>query len=126
MLCVGETLEERESLQTEAVIEKQLSSVLKGMAGCDSLIIAYEPVWAIGTGKVASPEMAQETHFLTRNILATLLGKDLASKMPILYGGSVKPENACDLLKEPDIDGALIGGASLSLTSFNQIIQATL
>jgi len=126
VLCIGETLDERVGGQTESVLERQLSSALKGLEPAPNLIIAYEPVWAIGTGKVASPEMAQETHEIVRKILATHLGEKGAQACPILYGGSVKPENAKNLLSQPDIDGALIGGASLDVASFTKIIEASL
>ncbi len=108
--CVGELAEERERGETEAVLRRQLS-VLEAH---DNLVIAYEPVWAIGTGKTASPEQAQEAHALIRSLV----------DVPVLYGGSVKPENAEALLGEPDVDGALVGGASLDVESFAAICDA--
>ena len=108
--CVGETEEERERGETEAVLRRQVS-VLKGH---EQLVVAYEPVWAIGTGKTATPEQAQETHAFIRGLL----------DVPILYGGSVKPENAAELLAQPDVDGALVGGASLDVESFAAITEA--
>jgi triosephosphate isomerase len=108
--CVGETEEERESGKTEEVLRRQ-ASVLELD---DNLVIAYEPVWAIGTGKTASPEIAQEAHAFLKSIVG----------LPVLYGGSVKPDNAAELLAQPDIDGALVGGASLDLESFTAICYA--
>ena|SRR2546423_929521 len=110
--CVGETEEERERGETEAVLRRQLS-VLETH---DQLVIAYEPVWAIGTGKTATPEQAQDAHAFIRSLI----------DVPILYGGSVKPDNAAELLGQPDVDGALVGGASLDVESFVQICEAGL
>jgi triosephosphate isomerase (TIM) len=110
--CVGETDEERERGETEAVLRRQ-ASVLEAD---DNLVVAYEPVWAIGTGKTATPEIAQEAHSLLKTLL----------DVPVLYGGSVKPENAAELLAQPDVDGALVGGASLELDSFVAICRAAL
>jgi triosephosphate isomerase len=123
IMCVGETLGEREDGKTFAVVETQ---VLNGLAGFpvsehERLVIAYEPVWAIGTGKTATPDQAQEVHRLIRNLLADTLG---TTDIPILYGGSVTPDNAATLMAEPDIDGALVGGASLKAASFLGIITA--
>ena len=120
VFCVGETLEEREAGNTDAVIQKQIK---EGFAGLDAAqlsttILAYEPVWAIGTGKVATPEQAQEVHKMARNLLQEMHGESLAEKMPILYGGSVKPGNVKALLGQADIDGALVGGASQKSESF--------
>ena len=123
IMCVGETLAEREAGRTFAVVETQ---VLSGLAGFpveerERLVIAYEPVWAIGTGKTATPQQAQEVHHLIRNLLSEVLG---TMAIRILYGGSVTPENAATLLAEPDLDGALVGGASLKAASFLDIINA--
>lgn len=114
ILCVGETLAQRERVQTEKVIIEQLNQVLHfvGVEAFNHAIIAYEPVWAIGTGKTASPDQAQEIHAMIRERIA-LKNEDVAGKLRILYGGSVKPDNAADLFKMPDIDGGLVGGASL-------------
>ena len=115
MLCVGETLEERESGKTLAVVKSQLDPVVKVLKASDwgSVAIAYEPVWAIGTGKTATPEMAQETHAEIRSYISTVLGSAVAAKIQIQYGGSMKAANCKALLAQPDIDGGLIGGASL-------------
>lgn len=125
VLCVGETLDERESGQTEAVVARQLDAVLSRLddTGMSVLVIAYEPVWAIGTGKTATPEQAQEVHAFIR---ARVAEKDAASaeKMQILYGGSMKPDNAGELMSQADIDGGLIGGASLKAEDFIAIYQA--
>ncbi|NPA15230.1 MAG: triose-phosphate isomerase [Deferribacteres bacterium] len=127
ILCVGETLEERESGKTLEVIERQLNSALEGVdiRGADELVVAYEPVWAIGTGKVATPSQAQEVHAFIRQILEGLY-KDLAKDIRLLYGGSVKPDNVSGLVKERDIDGALVGGASLKAQDFAAIVINTL
>jgi triosephosphate isomerase len=111
-LCIGETLEERESRKTFDVLSHQLQTALSGLPPAD-LILAYEPVWAIGTGKTATPEIAQEAHQFCRGVLKKLWGEDSAGKTSILYGGSVTPETSASLAKKPDIDGALVGGASL-------------
>ena len=128
ILCVGETWEERAAGKTEAVIEEQLHSGLANISlhQPGELLIAYEPVWAIGTGHAATPEQAQVVHRWIRHWLAQHYGADFADGTPILYGGSVKPANAADLLTQPDIDGALVGGASLKAESFCAIIQAAL
>ena len=118
MLCIGETLEEREGGQTKKVIEAQLKESLCLASKTKSLMLAYEPVWAIGTGKVASPEQVQETHGEVRKILS-----DLGfGKTPILYGGSVKPDNAKQLIQIPNVDGFLVGGASLEAKIFLEIL----
>jgi len=124
IFCVGETLEERESGQTNAVISKQLSEGLEhlNVTSATQLIIAYEPVWAIGTGTVATPDQAQETHQFIRDQLASILSPPLAISLPILYGGSVKASNWAALYSQSDIDGALIGGASLNAEEFLEII----
>jgi len=123
IMCVGETLTEREAGQTFTVVETQVRGGLAGFPGeaRDRLVVAYEPVWAIGTGKTATPEQAQEVHRLIRNLLPEVLG---TAAIRILYGGSVTPENAQILMSEPDIDGALVGGASLKAASFLPIIEA--
>lgn len=125
IVCVGETLEQREANQTLEVVKTQIQGSLAGVpAGkADQVIIAYEPVWAIGTGKTATPEMAQEVHALIRGLLKEQFGEGAAQKVRILYGGSMKPENAEELLSLPDVDGGLIGGASLTARSFLKIIE---
>jgi triosephosphate isomerase len=125
ILCVGETLEERESGVMEQVIATQLDAVLNkvGIAAFDKVVIAYEPVWAIGTGKTASPEQAQEVHAFIRAKLAKA-DAGVADKVIIQYGGSVKPDNAAELFGQPDIDGGLIGGASLDADDFIAICKA--
>ncbi|MCA2005124.1 MAG: triose-phosphate isomerase [Ignavibacterium sp.] len=126
IFCVGETLEEREKDVTEKVIKKQIEKGLKDVTPDEILdvIIAYEPVWAIGTGKTATPEQAQEVHHFIRKLLANMYSKDFANLITIQYGGSVKPENARELLSQKDIDGALVGGACLKADSFIGIIEA--
>jgi len=123
ILCVGEKLEEREAGKTLDVVKKQLEEGLAGIKAeqAEQLVIAYEPVWAIGTGKTATPEQAEEVHAEIKKILANLFG-DKGVKVPVLYGGSMKPENAKELLEQPSIDGGLIGGASLEVKSFEGII----
>lgn len=127
VLCVGETKEERENDKTDDVLKRQIEKGLKKISSEDAekIIIAYEPVWAIGTGKVATPEIAQKAHEFIRECLKKLFGKKISDKMYILYGGSVKPENIQSLIKKKDIDGALVGGASLEVDTFLQIIQNT-
>jgi triosephosphate isomerase len=123
--CVGESLAERESGKTRAVIETQLHEVLDAeCARSELLIVAYEPVWAIGTGKTATPQQAQEVHGLIRAWLASNLGAGAASSTRILYGGSVKPDNAAALAGQADIDGMLVGGASLAAGDFTAIVRA--
>jgi triosephosphate isomerase len=125
IVCVGETLAEREAGQTEQVVQRQLEAVLTQVADADltRLVIAYEPVWAIGTGKTATPQMAQEVHAFLRACLAAR-NAAAATQVQILYGGSMKPDNAADLLAMEDIDGGLIGGAALKATDFLAIIHA--
>jgi triosephosphate isomerase len=124
IVCIGETLEERESGRHEAVIAQQLKGGLDRLTGQTLLriILAYEPVWAIGTGRTASPEIAQEMHAFIRRRLSDTFGEE-AEKVRILYGGSVKPENIASLMQQPDIDGALVGGACLEAESFLRIIH---
>jgi triosephosphate isomerase len=124
ILCVGELLEERESGKTKDVVKKQVVEGLSGIKPEYDFVIAYEPVWAIGTGKTATPEQAQEVHQFIRELLKELFGKEKAEKVRILYGGSVKPENAKSLMSMPDVDGALVGGASLKAESFAKIVKA--
>ncbi|MBN8769860.1 MAG: triose-phosphate isomerase [Stenotrophomonas nitritireducens] len=125
VLCVGETLEQREAGQTEHVIAAQLAPVLElaGVQAFAGAVVAYEPVWAIGTGRTASPEQAQAVHAFIRGVVA---GRDarIADSLPILYGGSVKPDNAAELFAQPDVDGGLVGGASLVAADFLAIARA--
>jgi triosephosphate isomerase len=124
IVCVGELLAEREAGQTLAVIRRQFDGSLAGLSAepLAGIVIAYEPVWAIGTGKVATPQQAQEVHLDLRKIMADGYNEGLAQTVRIQYGGSVKPENAADLLGQPDIDGALVGGASLKVEQFMGIV----
>lgn len=126
IVCVGETLDQRESGTTEKVVETQLRGSLAGLdeVRAAGIVIAYEPVWAIGTGKTASPEQAEEVHAFIRGLLGELFGADVAAQIRIQYGGSVKPGNAKELLGQPNIDGALVGGASLKADDFAAIIAA--
>ena len=126
MMCIGETLEEREAGKLVEVIERQMNVGLKDVtaADCAKLVIAYEPVWAIGTGKTATPDQAQEVHALIRATLAKLVGAETAETVRIQYGGSMKPGNAVELLAKKDIDGGLIGGAALKAADFAGIIAA--
>jgi triosephosphate isomerase len=125
ILCVGESLEERESGVTEAVVARQIDAALEvnGIASLSQAVIAYEPVWAIGTGQVATPEQAQAVHAFIRNRLAEQ-DANVAQQVQILYGGSMNPANAAELLSQPDIDGGLIGGAALKAADFLAIAQA--
>jgi triosephosphate isomerase len=125
VLCVGETLEEREAQRTFKVLQTQLEEGLKGYAPTDlsALVIAYEPVWAIGTGKTASPDQAQEAHLFIRKTCSRLYGEAWSSGLRILYGGSVTPENVDSLMAQPDVDGALVGGASLKPAGFLRIMH---
>ena len=127
VFCIGETLEEREQGRTFGVIEDQVGQGLNGVSPDDMkrTVIAYEPVWAIGTGRTATAEQAQEVHAFIRNLLAGLHEKTVAENVRILYGGSVKPENIDRLMEQPDIDGVLVGGASLHPESFDRIIHFT-
>lgn len=126
MFCIGELLEERESGKMEDVLTRQITEGLKGLseADFDKVAIAYEPVWAIGTGKTASPEQAEEAHDFVRKLVAKLFGDAVAAKVRIQYGGSVKPDNAGELIGKPNVDGFLVGGAALKADSFAAIIKA--
>lgn len=125
IVCVGETLEEHQSGKTEDVVKKQLAECLQGidLNQAKDLVIAYEPVWAIGTGLTASPEIAQSVHRFIRETLKNFWGDSIAEKIPVIYGGSVKPENAGLLMKQKDIDGLLVGGAALSAETFSSIVN---
>lgn len=125
ILCVGETLKEFEENLVDAVCEVQLKKGLAGIGAgdMDKVTIAYEPVWAIGTGKVATPEIAQSVHASIRKILSRMYGKNVAASIRILYGGSVGPDSVDGLIEKPDIDGALVGGASLDAEKFGRIIN---
>ena len=125
IVCVGELLAERESGETEKVLDKQLNGGLSGLTEQDfsRIIIAYEPVWAIGTGRTATPEIAQEAHKFIRSRLEKIISPAVAERVRILYGGSVKPDNIGGLMAQPDIDGALVGGASLQAKSFASLIH---
>ncbi len=125
IVCVGEMLSDREAGNAEKVVKDQLVSGLEGLtvADMERIIIAYEPVWAIGTGKTATPEQAQEMHGHIRSTLASSHGADVADKIRILYGGSVKPDNIATLMSQEDVDGALVGGASLDAESFSRIVN---
>jgi triosephosphate isomerase (TIM) len=124
IVCVGELLSERDAGQTSAVIRRQFDGSLAGVSAADlvKIVIAYEPVWAIGTGKVATPEQAEEVHLDLRKIMTERYNAGLAQQVRIQYGGSVKPNNAAELLSQPDIDGALVGGASLKADDFLGIV----
>ena len=123
ILCVGETLEEREAGQTEAVVLRQLRAVLERVPASRLGAVAYEPVWAIGTGHTATPEQAQAVHAALRACLAEA-DRETAERLPLLYGGSVKPANASELFSQPDIDGGLIGGAALKADDFHRVCSA--
>jgi triosephosphate isomerase len=124
IVCVGETLEDREAGRTEQVVETQIRGSLKGLdeVRAAGIAVAYEPVWAIGTGRTATPEQAEEVHAFIRQLLGQLFSEDAAAQIRIQYGGSVKPGNAKELLGQPNIDGALVGGASLKVDDFVGII----
>jgi len=125
IVCIGELLAEREAEKTLAVIERQLREGLKGLSleEMENVIIAYEPVWAIGTGKTATPDQAQEVHHFIRDLIARIFSKEVADDTRILYGGSVKPDNVDLLMAQLDIDGALVGGASLKADAFVGIVS---
>jgi len=124
ILCVGETLEQRENGVTDVIISSQVREGLDGISDISSIVIAYEPVWAIGTGKTASSAQAEEVHLLIRTLVTELYGDVAAQALRIQYGGSVKPSNAAELFAMPNIDGGLIGGASLNAADFAAIIKA--
>jgi triosephosphate isomerase len=125
IVCIGEVLREREGGQTESVLKTQVTGAFAGISAeaAKPIVIAYEPVWAIGTGKTATPEMAVDAHRIIRADVAKLIGAEIAANMRILYGGSVKPDNATALLGQAEIDGALVGGASLKPDSFSAIVK---
>jgi len=125
IVCVGELLAEREDLQTEETLRSQIRTALRNISPTEArrLVIAYEPIWAIGTGSTATPEVAAEAHTFIRHELAQCCGQQIADNTRILYGGSVKPENIASLMAQPEIDGALVGGASLVPTTFAQIVH---
>jgi triosephosphate isomerase len=126
IVCVGEVLEERESGATEEVLARQVRGALGGVAPDEMgrVVVAYEPVWAIGTGKTASPVTANEAHTLIRSTIAAIFGRSAAEETSVLYGGSVKPENVSDLVRQSEVDGVLVGGASLDPASFAEIVRA--
>lgn len=125
LVCIGETLAEREGEKTLAVIEGQLTKGLQGLSltEMETVVIAYEPVWAIGTGKTASPQQAQEAHHFIRGLISRTFSSEIAETTRILYGGSVNPDNVDQLMAQPDIDGALVGGASLKADAFARIVR---
>lgn len=125
VFCIGETLEQRQAGQTTAILESQLREGLTAVTlqRPEQLVVAYEPVWAIGTGQTASPQQAQEAHAFSRAILGSIFQKSIATEMRILYGGSVKADNVDSLMAQADIDGALVGGAALQIDSFARIIR---
>jgi triosephosphate isomerase len=127
IMCVGETLSERESGSVQKVLRRQVEKGLEGVTAdhLPEIVVAYEPVWAIGTGRTATPAQAEEVHAFLRSLLAELFDQTAADRTRIQYGGSVKPENAEELMREPNIDGALIGGASLDAHSFARIVRAS-
>jgi triosephosphate isomerase len=128
ILCVGEMLEERDAGRTEAVVKRQVTEGLKGLTAQEmsAVTIAYEPVWAIGTGRTATPQQAQDVHALIRGLLKQQFGATVADGLRIQYGGSVKADNAKALMSQPDVDGALVGGASLDAESFGAIVRAAI
>ena len=127
IVCIGETLQEREADRTLDVLDRQIKTGLDGVTGSElaALVIAYEPVWAIGTGRTATPAQAQQAHEHIRARLLQWFGQDAASRCRVLYGGSVKPDNIAALMAQPDVDGALVGGASLDADSFTKIVAGS-
>lgn len=125
ILCIGESLKERQENRTQQILNKQLEECLKAVDETliSQIIIAYEPIWAIGTGKTATPQIAQQTLHMIRSFIAYKYGKKAADELSLLYGGSIKPDNIADIMKEVDIDGVLVGGASLEIESFVRIIN---
>src|SRR5205823_839886 len=125
IVCVGETLAEREANQTQKILETQVHGSLAGLAKEQMVetVIAYEPVWAIGTGKTATTQQAQDAHAFIRGLLVKMFDETVARRVRIQYGGSVKPSNARELMSQPDVDGALVGGASLEARSFGDIVK---
>lgn len=125
IVCVGETLKDREANKTFAVLDDHIKNGLKGLTEqqVSGIVVAYEPVWAIGTGKTASSAQAQEAHKYIRDLLIKMYNKEIADSIRIQYGGSVKPENTSELMAQPDVDGALVGGASLTVESFSAIVK---
>ena len=127
IVCIGETLEQRDAGQVETILQQQLRGSLADLTPkqLEDVVLAYEPVWAIGTGRTATPQQAQEAHKFIRQVLAKLSNNSTANKVRIQYGGSVKPANTTELMSQPDIDGALVGGASLDARAFAEIVQHT-
>jgi len=125
IVCIGETLEEREAMKMEEVLRAQTTQSLAGLTPEQMLkcVVAYEPVWAIGTGKNATPHQANEAQLFVRNLIKEMFGEEVSTRTRILYGGSVKPDNIADIMKEPNVDGALVGGASLTVDSFEKLIK---
>ncbi|HVF88136.1 MAG TPA: triose-phosphate isomerase [Pyrinomonadaceae bacterium] len=125
IMCVGETLEERDAEKAESIVRQQLEGGLSELtvSDLDRIIIAYEPVWAIGTGRTATPEQAQEMHAFVRRVFTEKFSTDAGDRLRILYGGSVKPDNIAGLMRQPDVDGALVGGASLEAETFAKIVN---
>ena len=125
IICVGETLDERESMRTEEVLREQVAGSLAGLTTEEMLkcVVAYEPVWAIGTGRTATPHQANETQLFVRGLLKEIFDEDVSERIRILYGGSVKPANVVELMAEPNIDGVLVGGSSLNVESFEKLVK---
>ncbi len=125
IVCVGEMLKEREAGKTFDLLKNHIEGALNGLSVEDAakIVVAYEPVWAIGTGKTATPQQAQEVHKYIRDLLHKLFNQEVASEIRIQYGGSVKPDNIAELMRQPDVDGALVGGASLKVDSFSEIVK---